>query len=808
MIKKKKNVEEKFHTGNVLDIFDTVNDFRVKIFNTLGIGGISVNVVLTVMAFLAGYPPIIAYLNIACGLIAAIFLFRANKKKLYKTYYVISIVIVFLMLFPVIFFASGGYKSSMGSYFVFSVLFTVFMLSGRRGVYVALIEIFVYVVCYFLSYFIPSMNVTMTDDYMIFLDMLIGFVAISLILALTMYKLIGFYENQNNQLADVNEKADIANRAKSIFLANISHEIRTPIHVITSVNEMISRDTHSPKIKEYSRKISESNVLLRALVDNVLDVSKIEAGKMEIVNNVYDTEDLISAMALTGRTWCEKKDLFFQVSVDEDLPAKLFGDAVRLRQIANNLLSNAVKYTSRGSVTFKVYKEKSAGKDEIMLCMSVEDTGIGIKEHDKEALFDSFSRVDQNTNHYIEGSGLGLAIVRELTALMEGSVSLSSEYGVGSTFTVRVSQRIPTGSEYEVKNARRMTFSAPKANVLIVDDNKENLSSMSLLLERSEVNLDLASSGLECLELCRNKQYHVIITDYMMPELNGLDTYRELKKIPGFNTPVIILTANATTETKSQLMDERFAAYATKPISWDDLEGLLIRFLPSDLVKIVLLEDVKKKDLSFAKKYLTEGIDFSMALDFFDGDVNQYSKIAKIFLKFYSKERENMNYFVITKDYSSLKFSVHALKGKAKNLGAIKLSDVALDVEELINSQKYEEVAILAPYLLYLWQQFINALSRLCDEIDLLYPKQALPKVTLTYAECVNSLTELIETYQRKPAIERLSFMIKSESDIVKKELLRRILEEVNDLSFESALKKYLVFEERYIRRRVKGKEV
>ncbi|MDD6039291.1 MAG: ATP-binding protein, partial [bacterium] len=347
-----------------------------------------------------------------------------------------------------------------------------------------------------------------------------------------------------------------ANHAKSDFLANMSHEIRTPINAILGMNEIILREEKDKNILAYAKDIRNASNTLLALINDILDFSKIESGKLEIIPVRYELSSIVHDCYSMIQMRAKEKNLKLVMDIDPALPSVLFGDEIRVRQATTNILTNAVKYTKSGSVTMKVRGQKKNG-NEFLLQISVIDTGMGIREENKEALFDAFKRVDEKRNRSIEGTGLGLAITKQIVDLMNGEIGVESEYGKGSTFTISLPQLIldetPMGdfskhySENDNKDQYRESFHAPDAKILVVYDVQMNLTVVERLLARTMIQIDTVLSGEACLEAAQSKKYDLIFMDQMMPGMDGVETFAKLRSSDGVNagTPVIILTANA-----------------------------------------------------------------------------------------------------------------------------------------------------------------------------------------------------------------------------------------------------------------------
>ena len=392
-------------------------------------------------------------------------------------------------------------------------------------------------------------------------------------------------------------KAQEASEAKSNFLANMSHEIRTPINAVLGMDTMILRDSKEDATLEHARDIQVAGQSLLALVNDILDFSKIESGKMEIVETQYDVSSLINDAYHMVEQRAKEKNLNLQVFNQEDIPRLLFGDEIRIRQIVTNIMTNAIKYTKEGSVTLSASCKWLESK-KIALEFSVKDTGIGIAKENQGKLFDSFQRIDQKRNRNIEGTGLGLSITKQLLDLMGGTITVESEYGVGSTFSVSIPQKVlssePIGRFYERyeealnegQKYERKLF-APEAIILVVDDVPMNLKVIAGLLRETRIRVETATSGMQCLELVRKKKYDIVLLDHMMPVMDGIETLQKMNQDEqslNRETPIIMLTANAILGAKEEYLANGFTDYLSKPVQIEELEEMLLKYLPEHLV--------------------------------------------------------------------------------------------------------------------------------------------------------------------------------------------------------------------------------
>ncbi|MBR4004628.1 MAG: response regulator [Treponema sp.] len=404
--------------------------------------------------------------------------------------------------------------------------------------------------------------------------------------------------SMNKELELAKARAQESSFAKSSFLANMSHEIRTPMNAVLGLDEMILNSDDLGKIKEYAENIQTSGRSLLSIINDILDFSRIESGKMDLIETDYHLTKMIDDMNLQFKLRAEKQGLEYKTDVDENILDELHGDDVRVRQIITNVLNNAIKYTKEGYV--KIIIKGSSQGDVFTLHVTVEDSGIGIKEENIPYLFQSFERFDEFKNRRIEGTGLGLAIVKRFLDLMGGSVDVKSVYGQGSAFTVHIPQKISglmTIADYRniqqkaSKHSINEGLSAPNAQVLIVDDNMMNLMVAKGLMERTHAKVTTCTSGMECLELMTKTRFDIIFLDHMMPDLDGVGTLKKAQILPGNQnrfTPIIALTANAMVGMREEYLKMGFTDYISKPIESKRLYELFYNTIPKD--KIIKVE--------------------------------------------------------------------------------------------------------------------------------------------------------------------------------------------------------------------------
>ena len=534
----------------------------------------------------------------------------------------------------------------------------------------------------------------------------------------TLYRI----ENEK-KLREAAEAAVAAEKVKSRFLAQMSHEIRTPINAVLGMNEMILREAEDGNILEYAESIQGAGETLLYLINSILDFSKLEDDKMELVPVRYKTADMVRRLVNFVSESARKKSLTFTVDVDETLPAVLQGDDMRIAQVVTNLLSNAVKYTEKGRVTLTIRDAGRAG-DTVKLYVSVQDTGIGIRREDMEKLFSPFERLDEQRNRYIEGTGLGMSIVTRLLRLMDSKIEVESVYGEGSTFFFFIDQTIvdaaPIGKyrhrHEDVEREQKKHIFAPDAKVLVVDDNEMNCKVAKSLLKLNGIVPDIAFSGAEAIGMMREQNYHVVFLDHMMPKMDGIETLRKLKaeKLTPEGTVIVALTANAVAGAREKYLNAGFDDYLSKPIEIDDLEGLLHRHLPSELVTwraagrracAPAQEDAASsaQEKPPAETGLPESVEASLektglaveeGIRYCGGDAELYAELLDDYATGFPDKARALEAQFTQKDWRSYEIAVHTLKSTYKTMGAMELfrdAKMLNDAAKCRNTEYIEE---------------------------------------------------------------------------------------------------------------------
>lgn len=565
----------------------------------------SVSLVVSLIAMIlniiedAGNFAIIACVVTFCACIFSLFTsIKLHKPKIGA---ITITVLVNLIVFPITFFQCGGLRSGMTSWLILGLLTVWLFLDGPAFYIMLVLSIGSVSACIALDYYKPEWISLELSNLSWHLDALSIILLVMFSVGIIFKYQTSLYNRQRERLKEQEksimaamEEANSANFAKSQFLANMSHEIRTPINAIMGMNEMIMRESPSDDISIYSDNIKKATGSLISLVNDILDLSTLEAGTLEIIPEKYDLKNIIGECYDAGSTRASIKDLKYNFSNDPDIPRSLIGDKVRVKQIITNLITNAVKYTTTGGVKVD-FNYTKLNENTISLIVTIKDTGSGISQEYIDRMMSPYGEADKNRNHNLEGTGLGLSITKRLLDLMGGSIEISSEPGVGSTFIVSIPQGIGeiegVGTFAVINNSRnskeyKPTFKAPEANLLIVDDMSINLTVLQGLLKRTQIKIDAVLSGALALDRAKEKEYDLILLDHMMPEMDGIETLHRIRKLDNANKdiPVVVITANAITGAKESYLEEGFDDYMSKPAKADELEKLVFKYLPEDKI--------------------------------------------------------------------------------------------------------------------------------------------------------------------------------------------------------------------------------
>lgn len=528
--------------------------------------------------------------------------FSIHFHKIQTGAVIIGGLLVYLVM-PFNFLTTGGIYGGGASWYLLAMVFVALLVENKIKYVLMASGLVISWGSYILAYFYPSVLAMHTVE-MAYID---SAVSMTVVAGLTCGMILfqnSIYRSANRTARQQKQEIEELNQAQNRFFSSMSHEIRTPINTIIGLNEMILRETASDEVAADARNIQAASKMLLALINDILDMSKMESGKMDIVPVGYDVGDMLSEIVNMIWVRAKEKGLEFHIDIDQTMPSQLLGDEVRIKQVLINVLNNAVKYTSEGAITLSIQcSRQERGRARIVY--SVTDTGMGIKKENIPYLFNAFKRVDEEKNRHIEGTGLGLSIVKQLVDLMGGDISVNSVYTKGTTFIITLPQEIVSEEEIgdidiearHAMNARKYykrSFEAPKAHILIVDDNETNLMVEERLLRDTKVQTETAGSGAECLRKTLQNRYDVILMDHLMPEMDGIACLHKIRmQAGGLNqeTPVVVLTANAGGENQRLYKREGFDGYLTKPVIGGQLEAELLKHLPREIVMLTDMND-------------------------------------------------------------------------------------------------------------------------------------------------------------------------------------------------------------------------
>ena len=712
-----------------------INEFNKKIFISLSSLSFMIMLLITALTAFPGFKALvktnITAIRIACtcafvfiGLEMVLFF---AKRKIFNSHPLTFLYLLFFILATLCVFLNVSYSRKIPFVMLalFRVLFPVWVIDYKWRTNL-LTNLYVTLAIFPVSFFLKDfdtfcLDVGLSIIYSM-LSMMIGSFSLS--------NHIESAKKQDEQMDKVREIEKAKSEAKTMFLAHMSHEIRTPINSILGLNEIILRETDDPQVKESANNIKLSGDTLLKIINDILDFSKIESGKMDIILSEYDISSTIADIMNMSSQRAKDKNLSMVINVDEELPHKLFGDELRLKQCIVNLVTNAIKFTEKGNVTLTIGFDK-IDNGQIMLNVSVKDTGIGIKASDIDRMCNEFERLDENRNRTIEGSGLGLNIVSMLLKMMNSKLEIYSEYGKGSEFSFKIPQQVVWWEKIGNFNSRytklldsnteyQVSFRAPDACVLVVDDTKMNIVVFEGLLKETEINVDWATSGNEMLEIVSKKRYDAIFIDHRMPGMSGVEAFHAMQNLEdnkNSGVPCVALTANVVSGAREYYLREGFTDYLSKPVDSKLLETMLARMLPPE--KVFLPNDrtkqVKKKKSIEDQLKAIDGISVPTAIQNC-GSIDILMVALKEYYSTIKKRADDIESYSRYKDYRNYTIQVHSLKSSSKLIGALELSEKAAYLERCGDEENGVVIAAKTPELLKLYRSYSVMLAPLFDE--------------------------------------------------------------------------------------------
>lgn len=614
--------------------------------------------------------------------VVGVSLWIANIKK--KPQMAASFIVLFgnMVLFPLMYFTSGGMHSGMPVWVLLGLIFSWLILNGRLCIFMYVINTMAAVACMLVEMWYPESVMPLGSRDAGYIDMIQSMVVVTCIFGGIFKYQTYVYEKQRKQILK-------ANAAKSEFLANMSHELRTPINAILGYNEMLLRETRESQTAGYASNVRLAGRNLLSLVSTILDFTDIEKEKLRLIENAYYTRDVLQDALTFAEYGTESKGLELRLQIDENLPQELVGDVTRIKQILDNLISNAVKYTNEGYVEIGIDWKTLDAEYGRVVC-AVKDSGIGMKPEDVQKISESFIRFDKEYTGNIQGIGLGLTIVTRLLHAMNSRLEVESIPGEGSCFSFGLVQKVadatPIGKmgaaeQFNLLEYPEELWEAPRARALLVDDNPMNMDVLTGMLRDTKLQMDTAVNGVEALEKMRHNQYHIILMDHMMPIMDGVEALHRMRE-EGLCTgvPIVVLTANAVGDARERYLQEGFDDYLSKPIVYGQLLTKLRQLLPKEL-----LQAEKKENDS-----LWSCLDKDTGLQYCCGSEEFYREMLGSYLN--NSRLEQIGQCYEAENWEEYRIAVHALKSTSLSIGAVTLSEAAKELEFAAKENRIDEI--------------------------------------------------------------------------------------------------------------------
>lgn len=830
----------------------------------------------------------------------------------------IIVIAISIIVYPVLYITCGGIHSGIPACWVLLMVMTYFVSYDKLKLFgIICLQFIILVFMVIMEYSNPDLVIKIHSEIHYFIDV-VACVTVSAVVIGTVVKFqSGIYLQERQKAKEAVLMTKEANKAKSLFLANMSHEIRTPLNAILGMIELILRADTSNEVREKAYNIQNASVSLLSIINDVLDFSKIESGKMVITLERYYISSVLTDIIHMISVRLLEKDVELFVHIDPKIPSELMGDQVRVRQILINLLNNAVKFTNSGSITLTIGCRFR--QDNVFLFINVTDTGIGIKEENLDRLFLSFERVGEFEHRNIEGSGLGLAICKQLLELMDGSISVQSEFGKGSTFSVLLPQKVvdkepvvqikdikkrkilvlektrqhadvlnrlflllgittlvaknleelkyaleneeysdifiskgvylreerylrkhrkgsnlfilidynepllnygnaivlrrplccmtiaaALNGENNILNDNRLRqykrFTAIGAEVMVIDDNLINLEVIKGLLHYYKINVTAVSSGKEALQLLQHPKYDLIFLDYMMPELDGIETLRLLRsKNEGYykEVPVIALTANVVSGAKEMFLNAGFQDYIAKPIEVPKLELVLLNYLPTSVLQVSgdSLSEVEDKKVKIID---ITGIDTEIGIRNCNENVENYINILKIVAREGKEKCALLKRCLKEEDYERYIVEVHGIKGAMMSIGALGLSTIAKNHEFAGKEENYKYIHNNVEVLLHTYEEIINEIEQYMvqarKDTDIEFKGKNAPFMQIDFMQALTEIEKMLLDFESSLANEKVDYLLSYKINEEVNRFLNNLKMQIEELNYDEAIEMIQVY--------------
>lgn len=696
----------------------------------------------------------------------------------------ITITFIYLILYPILFFLSGGGFGYMSCLFAYAIACTFIMLSKKELIIFIMLEVIVYSFAYYIGFTHP---VIMRYEYDLIRNKIIiagAPIITGFVFGLTLYLYIYNYRLSNKILEEEKNQANAATEAKDEFFADINHELRTPVHVIMGMNEMIIRESESKYISEYAKSSLKASENLQTLIDKLLVYSKIETGNMKPMYIEFPILELIDEFITSCKNECRRKQVDFDFKIGTAIPICVLGDEILLKQIIYNLLSGAINHAQNTYINF-IADWETSNPDTGMLKLTIETSGSNIS--------------DDTT-----GIDFGMSIIKKIISIMNGSINVKQSHESNYIYDIVIPFDLfkakETDNSADINNpASDTTYIAKGARILVVDDSELNIKVISLLLKHTQITIDSALDGPKALELIGQNKYHLMLIDYMMPDMDGAELIKKIRlRFPKIyeSTPIFALSANTDTTTRKMLLQCGFKSYLPKPIEANILEFVVRNNIPSELI-VDAETAAKAPDIApelvtrYKNILLNSEVILNEGLLYMSGDLFQYVNIAEVMVKNHQKRQKQIKTLYSESNIKDLGISVHALKANAKFIGAIQLYNIAMSIERKASVNDTEYLSYALPLLYYQWDKTINGIKVFLNDFHQsgLVPDNSGCFVEINTDNYLEQLIEYTDNFQLEPALRLINYLITHDLAPDNAPKLKKASEYLEDLEYDEAMK-------------------